>query len=97
MHAQWGMQHPPLLTGESGAAGATLEATHDVLAYGRVPQHTGQLLGTWCVVWGPLCMEVASQEAVRVSSLSSMAGTAYAVLDKLWEPFEGSQGWLHTL
>ena len=48
-------------------------------------------------MWGPLCMEVASQEAVRVSSPSGMAGMAYAVLDKLWEPFEGSQGWLHTL
>ena len=97
MHAQWGVQHPPLLMGESGVARAALEAACDVLAHGRVPQHTGQLLGTWCVVWGPLCMEVASQEAVRVSSPSGVAGMAYAVLDEPWEPFEGSQGWLHTL
>ena len=42
-------------------------------------------------------MEAALQEAVRAGSPSSMAGMAYAVLDELWEPFESSQGWLHTL
>ena len=83
MHAQWGMQHPPLLTGESGATGAALEAARNVLVHGRVPQHTSQLLGTWCVMWGLLCMEVALQEAMRVSSPSVVAGTAYTVLDEL--------------
>ena len=48
-------------------------------------------------MWGPLCTEVALQEAMRVSSPSVVAGTAYAVLDDLWEPFKGFQGWLHAL